>query len=591
MKIKGSFSIFLVFIICGVLGLYPQSALYPAEGPAELIHIGVEDVEGTTEIEIKSSAPFTYTLYKPDDPYQIMIDLQNVDIGSFNETISVDRDGVFEIVPSKDETMPGVTKIRISLTVPADVEPVYRDNSLILAFDNPESEEPVSEAVATTTEEAEVKTLMKEEVQYEEEEEEYEEEPYAAPEYVGEKISIDFQDAELLHVFRLIADVSGYNIVVSPDVKGKFSMKLIDVPWDQALDVILRNYSLSKSVEGNIIRVAPTSVLAKEEEEIAKAKDSKEKSGDLVTKIYPVNYADVEEIKKAIDNAKILTKRGFISIDTRTTSIIIKDVDKKHKEYETLIKALDVATPQVSIDARFVEATTNFTKELGVRWAVDYRPESQIQIGGTGAVNEVSPLTLDAFAMNSPAAVTKGAGAELALGYLGAGVLRSLDLHLSALELSGNGKIISNPRVITMDNQEARINQGKKIPYETVSDEGTKTEFVDAALQLIVTPHITPHGTILMNIEAKKNEANFSETSAGGVPTIDTNEIETQVLIKDGDTIVLGGIFKTTSSKDVSGIPVISKLPGVGWLFRKKEKNEDTTEIIIFITPRIIKKI
>lgn len=587
MKIKGSYSIFIAFIICSILGLYPQTALYPAEVP-EITHIGVEDVDGTTEIEIKSSAPFTYTIYKPDDPYQILVDLQNVDIGGFDKKISVDRDGVLEINPSMDETMPGVAKVRISLTVPADVEPVYRDNSLILAFDNPEKEDTFSEA-EVMAEPSEAETLMEEEAPAEEEE--FEEETYVEPEYVGEKISIDFQDAELLHVFRLIADVSGYNIVVSPDVKGKFSMKLIDVPWDQALDVILRNYSLSKSIEGNIIRVAPTSVLAKEEEDIARAKESKEKSGDLVTKIYPVNYANVKEIKEAIDNAKILTKRGFISIDERTTSVIIKDVDKKHIEYETLIRALDMPTPQVSIDARFVEATTNFTKELGVRWAIDYRPEPQIQIGGTGAVAETSPLTRDAFAMNSPASVAKGAGAELALGYLGAGVLRSLDLHLSALELSGKGKIISNPRVITMDNQEARILQGKKIPYETVSDEGTKTEFVDAALELIVTPHITPHGTILLNIQAKKNEANFSQTSAGGVPTIDTNEVTTQVLIKDGDTIVLGGIFKTTTSNDNSGIPGISKLPGVGWLFSNKENKEDTTEIIIFITPRILKKI
>ena len=330
-------------------------------------------------------------------------------------------------------------------------------------------------------------------------------------------------------------------------------------------------------------------MLAREEEEIARAKESQEKSGNLITKIYSINYAAVEDIRKAVDDAKILTKRGFISTDERTTSVIIKDVEKKHSEYETLIRALDQPTPQVSIEARIVEVTTSFAKNLGIQWGALYKPTPQTQIGGTSMTGENGAFSLNPLLVNLPASVSKGAGGALGIGYISAGDLRALDLQISALESSGKGKIVSNPKIITMDNQQAKILQGKKIPYTTISQEGTKTEFVDAALELTVTPHITPHGTVLMNVVAKKNEANFSQTSGEGVPTIDTNEITSQVLIKDGDTLALGGIFKTVTSEDVSKVPILGNVPYLRWLFKTEAKKEEVTEILIFITPRILK--
>ncbi|NOZ67667.1 MAG: type IV pilus secretin PilQ [Deferribacteres bacterium] len=570
----------------------PALDAQPEEPPSlksEITGIEVTDIDGTTEIKIDSTSSFKYTIYKQSDPYQIVVELQDTSLGKFTEKMVIDDAGVREIIPSRDEEKPNIARLKIALTVPADVEPVYRGNSLILAFDNPDYEETAFEETAAAP-----GTI------YTEEEKAAEEKTPAAQgvvagqtsppkKYTGEKISIDFQDAELVHVFRLIADISGYNIVVSPDVKGKFSMRLIDVPWDQALDVILRNYGLSKSVEGNIIRIAPTSVLAREEEEIAKAKESQEKSGDLVTKVYPINYADVNDIKNAIEKAKILTKRGFISVDERTTSVIIKDVEKKHQEYENLIKTLDVATPQVSIDARIVEVTTKFTQELGIQWGGLLRPTLQTRIAGTSLTVDNGFFSSEPLLVNLPATVAKGSGGSIGIGYISSGALRALDLQLSAMETAGKGRIVSNPRVITMDNQKARILQGKKIPYETVSDQGTTTAFVDAALELVVTPHITPEGTILMNIDAKKNEANFSQTSFNNVPTIDTNEISTQVLVRNGDTLALGGIFKTTSSKDVSSVPLLGNVPYLEWLFKNRKTVDDTTELIIFITPRIIK--
>ncbi len=628
MLFRKLFLIIIVFIISGFPVLIARSEVQPGSS-SEVTYIGVNDVEGTTEIEIKSSSSFTYTIYRPSDPYKVVVELQDTALGAFNEKIRFDRAGVLEITPLTDESMPDSARLEIALTTPADIEPKYSENSLILVFENPDAgmteeldasfdEEGMDTSGEADKDEKETVDAVEAAVESVDEAEEslvdmeslfreiegmsevYDEEEqtgtggttgdYQAPKYTGEKISIDFQDAELVHVFRLLADVSGFNIVVSPDVKGKFSMKLLDVPWDQALDVILRNYQLSQTVEGNIIRVAPTSVLAREEEAIAQARDSQEKSGNLVTKIYPINYANVFELKKAIEDAKILTKRGFVSVDSRTTSVIIKDVDKKHKVYEGLIRVLDIPTPQVSIDARIVEVTTGFTKELGIQWGAHVMPNPQTQISGTGLAGDSGFFSQNPLLVNLPATVGRGSGGAIGVGYIGAGALRALDFQLSAMESSGKGKVISNPRIITMDNQEAVIRQGKKIPYETISDQGTKTEFVDAALELIVTPHITPDGTILMNLEVKKNEADFSQTS-GDVPTIDTKEIVTQVLIKTGDTLAIGGIFKTNRTKDLASIPGLGNIPVLGWLFKNEKKVDAVSEILIFITPRMIDRV
>jgi type IV pilus secretin PilQ/predicted competence protein len=591
MKARKYFLLFMVLLIFGIMGLDARSEEQPA-AESEITLIDVASVDGTTEIRIESKAPFNYTMHKASDPFQVEVELQDTALGEFNDKIVFDRDGVLEITPLTDESSPDIAKLRITLTVPVEVEPVYDENLLILAFDNPEFEETA----------AAESTLSSEEDTGEPEEEYYEvedikeiaetESEFLTKKYVGEKISIDFQDAELIHVFRLIADISGYNIVVSPDVKGKFSMRLTDVPWDQALDVILRNYNLSKSLEGNIIRVAPTSVLSKEEEEIAKAKESQEKAGDLVTKVYAINYADVGSVKAAIDDAKILTKRGFISTDSRTSSVIIKDVDKKHMEYNNLIKALDVPTPQVSIDAKIVEVTTEFQNELGIQWGMLWAPNDEnIEIRGPSIPGGLGSSALSPFIVNMPAVgVAPGKGGAIGLGYISDSGSMTLDIQLSAMESSGKGKVISNPKITTSDNQEAKIMQGKKIPYMTVSESGTKTEFMDALLELTVTPHITPEGTIVMNLEAKKNEADFAGPQVLGVPTIDIKEISTQVLIKDNDTLVIGGIFKTNTATNTDEVPGFAKIPFFGSLFRHNRDVDNTDELLIFITPRIVKQ-
>ncbi|GBD97442.1 MAG TPA: type IV pilus secretin family protein [Nitrospirae bacterium] len=588
MIIKKPFLLFMVLLICSLTLFDSRSEGQPAQ-ISEITDIAVHVVNGTTEIEIKTTAPFTYTLYKQTDPYHIIVDMQNTDSGRFTDKIVVDSAGILEITPVKDEIMPNVARFEIALTVPADVEPIYKDNSLILAFDNPEVEETETAEVAFFEGKEEEKPAEEEMSSAAVETVDTAEEPFAQKKYVGEEISIDFQDVELVHVFRLIAEISGFNIVVSPDVKGKFSMKLINVPWDQALDVILRNYGLSKITEGNIIRVAPTSVLAKEEEEIARAKESQEKSGDLVTRVYAINYAAVKDIKKAIDDAKILTKRGFISVDERTSSVIIKDVEKRHADYENLIHALDQPTPQVSIDAKIVEVTSTFAEEFGIRWGMLWSPpDTRMTIGGTGTAGGNGYFNTNPLMINLPSAAGIGKGGEIGFGYINASQVFALDMQLSAMESTGNGKIISNPKITTSDNQQASIMQGKKIPYQTVSQEGTQTQFVDAVLELVVTPHITPEGTIVMNINAKKNEADLAGAQVLGVPTIDVKEVKTQVLIKDYDTLVIGGIFKNDKAKNKEEVPGFSKIPILGRLFRYEKEVNNTNELLIFITPRIV---
>ncbi len=594
--IKGAFLFLFVLAVCCT-----STGIAKAEDAAQspvITGIDVQEGDSLTEIRIDSNAPLSYTIYKPSDPFRVVVELRDVGLGRFKDKMVIDKSGVMEIIPMEVEGAAKTVRLEITLSAPVELKPLLRDNTLVLSF--PKSEPPALEMQdASASADESAKEALKEApapiekpavaAQEKPDASKPEAAPQAGAKYPGEKISLDFQDADLLHIFRLLADVSGYNIVVHPEVKGKFSMRILNVPWDQALDIILRNYSLSKIIEGNIIRIAPTNVLAREGEDLAKAKEAEIKSGDIETIVYPINYADVDKVKSTIETAKVLTSMGFISTDKRTSSVIIKDVKEKHKEYAALIKSLDQATPQVSIEARLVEVTTSFSKELGIQWGALWKPaDSRMTLGGTGIPGGTGFSNANPLMVNLPASVSSGSGGAIGLGYISASSVFALDLQLSAMESSGQGKIISNPKITTMDNQKATIKQGRKIPYSTTSSEGTKTEFVDANLELTVTPHITPEGTIVMDVDAKKNEADFAQTS-GGVPTIDTKEATTQVLVKDGDTLVIGGIFKTTKSTSDAGVPFLSKIPVLGWLFKKEADTDNTSELLIFITPRVLK--
>jgi len=411
--------------------------------------------------------------------------------------------------------------------------------------------------------------------------------------YTGKRISLDFQNADIVPIFRLLADVSGYNIVVDPQVKGKITMKLINVPWDQALDIILKTHNLDKVIEGNIIRIAPADKLAREKEAKARILAAQKEVEPLVTQVFPVSYADVNKVKEAIESAKVLSNRGNVSTDERISSLIIKDIESNMEKVKNLIETLDRPIPQVMIEARIVEVNSDAASELGIQWGFFSNSYDKL-IGVKGSPNlGEGGVIKSPFMIDFPAAVGKGGGAGLTFGFLNATRTFGLDMQLSAIETAGKGKIISNPRIITTDNQSAKILQGESLPYPQQTSEGTvSAAFKDVALSIEVIPHITPDKSIIMDINVIKEDlVGFVNIGAGQAPRTTKLEGKTKVLIKNGETLVIGGIYKKSKRESEAGLPGIKDIPLLGWLFKRSKVEENTNEIIIFLTPRIIENL
>ncbi|MGQ4809716.1 Type 3 secretion system secretin [Candidatus Entotheonellaceae bacterium PAL068K] len=403
-----------------------------------------------------------------------------------------------------------------------------------------------------------------------------------APRYTGERISLDFQEADINDILRLIAEVSGLNVIAGGEVQGTVTMHMMDVPWDQALDMILKTNGLAQEREGNIIRIAPLRQLIAERQQRLQAQESEERAEPVVTQLVSLNYAEATELKTNLE--RLLSDRGSIDIDERTSTLIITDTRKQLDDIVVLVEKLDRQTPQVLIEARIVEARRTFLRDLGIRFGARYSQgdvtfPSRVRVAGTG-------VEAGNFLVDLPAAVTTGSGG--AIGIALDGVSGLLDLELSAAEASGRSKVISNPKIATLDNTEAMIQSGTRIPFETVSAEGTETEFVDATITLRVTPHVTPDNFISMRIEVAKDEPNTTVTSAAGQPSIDTREATSSVLVRDGDTIVIGGLYRRTVNSNRSGVPWLQNLPVLGWLFHTNFQQDNTDELLIFITPHII---
>jgi len=411
--------------------------------------------------------------------------------------------------------------------------------------------------------------------------------------YTGKRISLDFQDADIVPIFRLLSDISGYNIIVNPDVKGKLTMKLINVPWDQALDLILKTFSLDKSVEGNIIRIAPLAVFAKESEEKTRAKEAEVRAENLDTKIFPVSYADVAVVEKALKDSKIISSRGSVSIDKRTSAIVVKDVPAVFPQVENLLATLDKPIPQVLIEARIVEVSTTSARDLGIQWGVKLSAVNTLsELGGFPGLG-TGAFTGNKFMVDFPAAVGPGAGSGFNFGLLNPARTLGLDLQLSALEQVGTTKIISNPRIVTTDNEKASIMQGTSEPYPQIDTQSGQISaaYKDVAILAEVTPHITPAGSVNMTVLVKKEDI-IGTVNIGGSPVPRTSKVEgnAKVLVQNGETLVIGGVYKKTEKKNASGLPWLMNLPILGWAFKNDTVSEDVSELMIFITPRIVEK-
>ena len=401
--------------------------------------------------------------------------------------------------------------------------------------------------------------------------------------YTGRRITLEFADADIRKIFQLIAEVSNLNFLLGDDVTGTISIKLVNVPWDQALDVILETKNLGMKREGNIVLIRPISKMQTLADEQLAEKKASERGMELRTKVFEVNFAAVGDVATQFNSLK--SDRGIIAQDSRTNRVIVTDIAPAIEKMTFLLVALDIPEKQVMIEARIVEASSTFTRDLGIQWGIHYRDSdaevlgiNQLDTGFGGIVTNTPPL------VGFPAATSAGGALGVSFGKLTDNF--QVDLRLSAAQENGQVKIISTPKVVTLNNKAAKISQGQSIPYQTTSAEGTKTEFVEAALTLEVTPHITADGNISMKIKASNNSA--GSAPAGIPPPINKKEATTELLVKNGETTVIGGIYVDNDTTSDSGLPFLKDIPLLGWLFKSQNKATSKSELLIFITPKIV---
>jgi type IV pilus secretin PilQ/predicted competence protein len=417
--------------------------------------------------------------------------------------------------------------------------------------------------------------------------------------FSGHPISLDFQGADLRAVLRTFAEISGLNIVIDPTVTGTVDVALRDVPWDQALDIILRANKLGYLIDGTIVRIAPLTALADEETQRRKLGEERALAGQLEMLTQTLSYAKAQELEVLLTKSS-LSPRGTVQVDPRTNTLIITDLHDNLTRARDLITTLDRAQPQVEIEARIVQTNKNYARALGVQWGFGGRvdpslgnttglafPNNGSLTGRTGGTQGAATGVVG----QQPTAVNLGAAAAssavgLALGSINGAF--NLDVALSALESSGNGRLLSTPRVTTQNNVSAEMTQGIQIPIQTTANNTVTVSFKDAALTLKVTPQITAANTVIMLINLENATPDFSR-QINGIPPINTQRAMTQVLVSDGQTTVIGGIYVSTSTSTNDRTPGLGQIPLLRWLFKRDAVTDSNTELLVFITPRIIK--
>ncbi|MGE0455746.1 MAG: type IV pilus secretin PilQ [Vicinamibacteria bacterium] len=427
--------------------------------------------------------------------------------------------------------------------------------------------------------------------------------------WTGHPITFDFKDGDLQDIFRLFADISGLNVVVNPGISGKVTLKLTEVPWDQALDLILKINSLGYSIEDNVLRIARVSDLQREESDRRKLAEEKALAGELTDWTRRVYYAKAADLSDTIKRAGALSARGQLNVDPRTNTLLMRDLPQYVEKAKALIGELDIATPQVEIEARIVVTSRNFTRDLGIQWGFNQVqsprygnttnqifPNSIVLNGqGVPAVGGLSPTQIQGveaigttgrgYAVNMPAS-----GFNSAIGVSMGNILGNfnLDAALTALERQGRGRLLSTPKVTTQNNMAAEIKQGIQIPIQTVANNTVTVTFKDAVLTLKVTPQISEAGTVVLSVEVENNNPDFANL-VNGIPPINTQSAKTNVLVRDGSTAVIGGIYQSQEQSRQDSTPFLGKIPILGYLFKNKFVTSSNNELLLFITPRIIK--
>ncbi len=425
--------------------------------------------------------------------------------------------------------------------------------------------------------------------------------------YEGDRLSLNFQDIEVRAVLQLLADFTGLNMVVSDTVGGRITLRLKNVPWDQAMDIILKTKGLSMRRNDNVVLVAPTEEIAAREKLELESQQQIQELAPLRSELIQVNYAKASNLAallKSTEN-KLISERGSVSIDERTNTLLVQDTAAKLSEVRALVGELDVPIRQVLIESRIVIANNDFARDLGVKLGIsgvtpnNPDPDHHVGVYGGGLPGDLDASALagpfistggtnENLLVNLPQTLAAGSGGavNMILGKMGSYLLR---LELSAMQQEGKGEIVSSPRVITSDQNKAVIKQGVEIPYQEATSSGaTSVSFKEAVLQLEVTPHITPDDRVIMDLKVNKDNPDFTRAVLG-VPPVDTRELETSVLVDNGETVVLGGVFERTKSKRRNSVPFFGDIPYLGWAFQQNQVQDENSELLIFVTPKILK--
>ncbi len=568
----------------------PMQGAAPLQPPPTLGSVVVEAVdfnavEGMGVVTLRLSGVAGYKEI-PKEPNRFGIKIENASIPLELEVARDVSDFASPVKMVSSFNAPGEEAVIILIQLKGEVpeEVIQKDNKIVLQFKEPEevAEEVAEEELVTSKElyafDFRIVTI-----------------PGAKKVYRGERVSLDFKDADIRDVLRILSDISGLNLIVARQVRGTVTIRLINIPWDQALDIVLEDAGLAAIVERNVMKVATLETLRRRQQQIQRAATSREQVEPLIDKQVFVNYADAAEIVPLV--RPLLSQRGAIRIDTRTNSLLVRDIASRVRAVEGLIIQLDTRTPQIVIESRIVQATLDFVRDLGVQWGFTYRAgaatgnptgatfPSDIDVGGPGNTPPFGTIE-DAFVVDLPAGATAGSLGIILGSITGA---FDLDIRLTAAEQAREARVLSSPRVLTLDNQPARIEQGTSIPFLSVSAAGTQTQFVDATLRLEVTPHVTNDDRVLMDVNISNNAPSATVVGAGGQPAIDRQEAQTQIIASDGETIVIGGIFTRNVSESLFGVPWFYKLPLLGFLFRSENITDQKRELLVFITPRIVK--
>jgi len=538
-----------------------------AEGMNQITSLSADQEGSETSIKVKTAGDVNYTAFKLENPLRLVLDFPGTQPGEMKDVMEINQ-GIVGSIKSTYFEEAKVMRLEIGLNDKASYEIVKTNGtSLDVRVQGP--------MIQTKEEEVQIASL--------ESQGGFDDSESASIYDTGkktsradschkvlsgakEKYTFDFQDASLKNIFRIIADVSGLNMILHPDISGNANIRLVEVGWNTALELILDNYGLSRDCRNSIIRIAPKATI-----------EAAQRAEPLTTEMIRISYADLKEL---VDNLNTMKSadRGKITQDTRTNTIILTDTKEKISEMISVIESLDVATPQVMIESKIVEISRNFLQDLGMTWSLnDNIKFNQPNFPSTGT---------SAFTIDLPISAAPTGAAVFSL----LDSDHQLNVTLQAAETEGKSRTIANPKVTTLDNKEAQIKSGRRIPFQTTSaNEGTKVDFVDADIRLIVTPHITADEDVFMKIQAAQNQADFGNAVLG-VPSILTKEAMTQVLVDNGATAVLGGLFQKTTDESRDRVPYLHKIPILGYMFKNRFEQDVISELLIFVTPTIVRE-